>query len=171
MAPGYRSRNRGRQAFAANGGSELIETDCNQSQASAPHTGTKKAGRKSCPPRPRPVTFAGPLSVFLVAGSGCAGVRLRIRLRNAHVSADLVLTHFVDDQLFGQPRAGNVEENRLVERAILLLEALVFHRHCDAVLIALLIHALQFHGHVPDLLRLVLAAYGELDVVALTQPA
>src|SRR5229473_3332106 len=102
---------------------------------------------------------------------GASGWGLRIRLGNADVAADLVLAHFVDDQFLGEARAGSVEENRLVKGAILLLEALVFHGHEDAILIALLIDAPQLNRHIADLLGLVFAGYGKLNVVALAKPA
>src|SRR6267143_5842494 len=97
------------------------------------------------------------------------GGRLRIRLWDADVSADGVLARFVDDNLFGNVRARGVEEDGLVQGAILLFEALVFDGHGKAELVALFVDALQFDGDVANLLGLVLACDGELDIVAFAE--
>src|SRR5574340_1290807 len=96
---------------------------------------------------------------------------LRIRLRDADVSADSVLADLVDDDLFGNVRAGRVEEDRFIHSAILLFEALVFHGQGNAELIALVVDALEFDGDIAHLLRLVPAGDGELHVVALSETA
>ena len=132
----------------------------------------KKAGRKSCPLRcldgpkwPTVVVLAYfPEVVEVLAG-------LRIRLRNADVAADLILANLVDDDFFRNMRPGDVEEDWLVQSAVLLLEALVFDGHGDIDLIFLFVDALQFDSDVADLLGLVLAGDGEFDVFALAEAA
>ena len=74
----------------------------------------------------------------LVAGSGGGGGRLRVRLRDADVSADLVLANLVDDYFFRNMGARDVEENRLVEGAVLFLKALVLYGHGKIDLVLLL---------------------------------
>src|SRR5438552_15331981 len=83
-------------------------------------------------------------------------IRLRSRLRNADVSADGILAYLVDDDLFGNVRARDVEENRFVHGAVLLFETFVFDGHGDAKLIALFVDALELDGNVAHLLCLVL---------------
>src|SRR5580698_911098 len=107
----------------------------------------------------------------LVAGSGGGGGRLRVRLGNADVSADLVLANLVDDYLFRYMRAGDIEENRLVEGAVLFLKALVLDGHGKIDLVLLLVDALELDSNVADLLGFVLACDGEFDVVALAEAA
>ncbi len=64
-----------------------------------------------------------------------------------------------------------VEEDRLVHGAVLLLEQAIFRSQIDAVLTSLLVYALELNGDIAHLLRLVLAGDGELDVIALAEPA
>lgn len=115
-----------------------------------------------------------------MAESGCVslhsrrrgrGSGLRIRLGNADVSAYRVLSSLVDDDFLGQTRSRGVEEDRLVDGAVLLLEALVLNDHGDVNLILLFVYALEFYGDVANLLRLVFATDGKLDVVALAEAA
>ena len=94
-----------------------------------------------------------------------------IDLRDADVSADGVLADLVDDNFFGNVRAGGIEENGFIGSAVLLLEALVFDDHGQVKLVPLLVYTLEFDGHVGNLLRAVPAGNGELGVVALTQTA
>src|ERR1700686_2221905 len=90
--------------------------------------GKKKAGKNSARPH-----SPGPFDrVFIfvssVTGSGrCLG--LRVRLRHADIAADHVLASLVDHHFFGETRARGVEEDGLVESAILLFKALVFDGH------------------------------------------
>src|SRR6266852_461900 len=106
------------------------------------------------------------LYVLLVARLFGAGGRLRIRLWNADVSADGVLTHLVDDDFLGNMRAGSIEEDRLVHGTVLLFEALVLDGHGGAELVVLFVYALEFDGDIAHLLGLVLADDGEFNVVA-----
>src|SRR2546429_1889555 len=108
-------------------------------------------------------------SLRLVTRLRRAGRALRVCLRDAHVSADSVFGHFVDDELLRNMRPGHVEKNGFVYRTILLLKALVFHNHGHAEQIPLLVYTLQLDGHIGDLLRAVSAGNGELGVVALAQ--
>src|SRR5580704_18106165 len=107
----------------------------------------------------------------LIAGSGGGGGRLRVRIGDADVSADLVLANLVDDYFFRYMRAGDIEENRLVEGAVLYLEALVLDGHSQIDLVLLLVDALELDSDVADLLGLVLACDGEFDVLALAEAA
>src|SRR5580692_11110505 len=127
-----------------------------------------EAGRNPCPLRG---LVGRGCCVRLVAGSGGGGGRLRVRLGDADVSADLVLANLVDDYFFRYVRAGDVEENRLVEGAVLFLEALVLDGHREIDLVLLLVDALEFDSDVADLLGLVLANDGEFNVVALADAA
>src|SRR5882724_9396786 len=108
---------------------------------------------------------------WLVAGSGSRRGRSRIRLGNADVAADGVLANFVDDKFLRNLGAVQVEEDRLVHGAVLLLEQAVFRGQIDAVLPLLFVHGLEFDGDVANLLRLVLAGDGELDVIAFAEAA
>src|SRR5262249_2347970 len=92
-----------------------------------------------------------------------------IRLGNADVSADGVLADLVDYQFLRNLGAVEVEEDRLVYGAILLLELAVFGCQVNAEAACLLAHALEFDGDIAHLLRLVLAGDGELDVVTLAE--
>src|SRR5207253_8697562 len=78
-------------------------------------------------------------SLRLVTRLRRAGRALRVCLRDAHVSADSVFGHFVDDELLRNMRPGHVEKNGFVYRTILLLKALVFHNHGHAEQIPLLV--------------------------------
>ena len=64
-----------------------------------------------------------------------------------------------------------VEEDRLVHGAVLLLEELVFDRYGRAELVALFVDALQFNGDIAHLLRLVPADDGEFNVVPFAEAA
>src|SRR5947208_16267684 len=108
-------------------------------------------------------------SLSLVARLCCGGASFLIRLRNTDVSADCIFADLVDDDLFGNVRASHVEENRFIGSAVFLLEALVLNNHRQVELVPLRVHALQFDGHIRDLLGAVLAGDGELGVIALTQ--
>src|SRR5882757_3314249 len=94
-----------------------------------------------------------------------------VGLRDAHIAADFVLPDLVDYHFFRLVRSGSVEKDWLVERAILLLKALVFHDHRQGILIALFVHALQLHGDVAYLLRFVFSGDGEFQIVAFTETA
>jgi len=91
----------------------------------------------------------------LLSGSGGSAGRLRIRLRNADVAADLVLANLVDHDLFRNMCAGDVEEDGLVEGAVLLFKALVLDDHGEIDLVPLLVHTLKLDSNVADLLGLV----------------
>ena len=108
---------------------------------------------------------------ILLSGSGGGACLLRVRFGNADVAADLILAYLVHYDLFRNKCAGDVEENRLVKSAVLLLEALVFDGHCDIRLVLLLVDALKLDGDIADLLGLVLASDGEFDVIALIEAA
>src|SRR6266446_5682040 len=97
--------------------------------------------------------------------------RLRIRLRDAEVAADRVLANLVDHDFFGNVRTREVEEDWLVHGAILLFEALVFDGYSSAELVALLVHAPEFDGDIPNLLRLAPAGDGEFNVVPFAEAA
>src|SRR6266702_5415631 len=77
-------------------------------------------------------TPPGPFSSYLVPRFGGGSSRLRIRFRDAEISADGVLTNLVDDDFLGNMRAREVEEDRLVHGAVLLLEELVFNSDLSA---------------------------------------
>src|SRR5579859_1134188 len=131
----------------------------------------KKAGRNPCPLCASSTEMAEGCCVCLLSGSGgCAG-RLRICLRDADVAADLILANLVDHNLFRQMSAGEVEENGLVEGAVLLLKALVLDDHGYIDLVLLLVNAFELHGDVADLLRFILASDGEFDIIALAKAA
>src|SRR5580658_9038968 len=68
-------------------------------------------------------------------------------------------------------RTGEVEEDGLVDGAVLLLEALVLDGHGETYLVLLLVDTLQFDGDVAYLLWLILASDREFDVVALAEAA
>src|SRR6266446_7129135 len=133
----------------------------------------KEAGRTLCPPQTSP----GQLSQgqfpnrYLAAGLGAGGGHLRIGLRDADVSADGVLPYLVDDEFFGNVRAGEVEEDGLVHGTVLLLEELVFNGYGRIELVVLLVDTLQFNSDIAYLLRLVSAHEGEFNVVPFAEAA
>src|SRR5258708_16209544 len=90
---------------------------------------------------------------------------------NSGIAGIQMHANFVDDELLRQTRPGSVEEDGLIERTVLLVEELVFDGHGDAELVPLLVYALQLAGYVAHFLRLVLAAVGELDILALAEAA
>src|SRR5271157_9013 len=77
----------------------------------------------------RGATEAAPLGrnrTVLLAGTGrSGGRRLSARLGDAQVAADLVLADLVDDDFLRLVRTAQIEEERLIDRAILVLGALV----------------------------------------------
>src|SRR6266481_5038221 len=102
----------------------------------------------------------------LLAGSGSAGRGAARALRNAKVAGSGRLGHFVDDQFESRAAPAGVEENGLVDRAVLLLEGLVIGQDVDGELIPLLVSALQLDLHGADLLCTGLARDGEFVIVA-----
>src|SRR5260221_11463123 len=106
-----------------------------------------------------------------VARSGSGSGRSRIRLGNADVAADGVLANFIDDKFLRDLGAMQVEEDRFVHGAVLLLEQAIFGGQIDAVLLLLFVDGLEFDGDIANLLRLVLAGDGELDVIAFAEAA
>src|SRR5882757_4748718 len=132
---------------------------------------TEKAGRLLCPPdgvrRLAPGFCPGNLAARLCGRRS----RLGIRLRDAEVAADRVLANLVDHDFFGNVRTREVEEDWLVHGAILLFEALVFDGYSSAELVALLVHAPEFDGDIPNLLRLAPAGDGEFNVVPFAEAA
>src|SRR5260370_20281943 len=86
-------------------------------------TGKKKGGQNVLPA----LSFArqtppGAPSSYLVPRFGGGSSRLRIRLRDTEISAYGVLANLVDDDFLGNMSAREVEEDRLVHGAVLLLE-------------------------------------------------
>ena len=85
--------------------------------------GAKKSGQESLPAalltRPKWPRVA----VCLFSGSGGRAGRLRIGLGNADVAADLILANLVHYDLFRYMCAGDVEEDGLVEGAVLLSQS------------------------------------------------
>src|SRR5260370_3564815 len=132
---------------------------------------TEKAGRLLCPPdgvrRLTPGFCLGNLAARLCGGSSS----LRIRFRDAEVDADRVLANLVDYDFFGNVRTREVEEDWFVHGAILLFKSLVFDGHGGAELVALFVHAPQFDGDIPNLLRLAPAGDGEFNVVPFAEAA
>src|SRR5580704_1989442 len=118
----------------------------------------KKAGRSSCPLLAASTAEMAEGCCFrLLSGSGGGAGRLRIRFGNADVSADLILANLVDYDLFRNMCAGDIEEDGLVQSAVLLLEALVFDGHREINLILLFVDALELDSDIADLLGLILA--------------
>src|SRR6266403_6252378 len=149
------------------GMADAILPECLRQQRWERKRRAEESARLSCARQLQPEH----LSVLLVARLCCGGGRLRIRLRDADVSADGVLAHLVHHDFLGNMGAGEIEEDRLVHGAILLFELLVFDGHGSTEQVALFVDALQFDRDVAHLLRLVLADDGELDVVAFTEAA
>src|SRR5467141_903100 len=82
-------------------------------------------------------TFIFPCPQTLLAGAGVRARRGARGFRYAQVARCGGLADFVDYQLDCLTSAAGVEENRLVDRPVLLLEALVIRQHVDGVLILL----------------------------------
>src|SRR6266700_8217345 len=84
----------------------------------------KQKRRAECSARPKlcPANSTGRFSSYLVPRFGGGSSRLRIRLRDTEISADGVLTNLVDDDFLWNMSAREVEEDRLVHGAVLLLE-------------------------------------------------
>src|SRR5580704_15450456 len=101
----------------------------------------------------------------------CGRARLSISLRYAQVATDCVLANLIDHDLLGHVRARHIEKDRLIDVAVLFFVALIFHRVNHVYAAALLVYALEFYGHVTDLLWLILAGYREFHVVALAHAA
>src|SRR5215469_4575488 len=116
-----------------------------------------------------PLDPATLLIFCLATRSRSSTLRLSVGLGYADIAADLVFANFIDHQLLREVRTGCVEENWLVKRTIRLDIALVFDGHKHAILVALLVHTLEFQGNVSALLRFVLAVNGEFEVIAFTQ--
>src|SRR5260370_439998 len=132
----------------------------------------KKAGRLLCPPDGVVRRLTPGFCLANLAARLCGRrSRLRIRLRDAEVAADRVLANLVDDDFLGDVRAREVEEDWLVHGAILLFKSLVFDGHGGAELVALFVHATQFHSDIPNLLRLAPAGDGEFNVVPFAEAA
>src|SRR5438445_11590620 len=106
----------------------------------------------------------------LAAGCSCSRCRLRV-LRHADMADEFVIVHGWPSGWFGLVRAARIENLRLVHRAISLLGASIVHSQGDRKLVPLWIHRAQFDGDASDLLRLVFARDGELNVVPLTHAA
>src|SRR5215469_11782734 len=126
---------------------------CSQGVDQSSAAEKEKAGRTSAR-LPDPGPSSPELFLCNLVTGGRASRCLRIRLGNADVSADSVLADLVDDHLFGNTRACRVEEDRLIHGAVLLLEALVLHRHQHGEPVVLLIYTLELNGDVSNLLRL-----------------
>src|SRR6266446_7296608 len=119
-----------------------------------------------------PGLWPGLCVLGLLTGTGCGGrLRLTVSLGDADVAADGVFAELVDDQLFGNLGAAQIEEDRLVHVAILLFDFAVLGGHGDAVLRALFVDALEFDSQVANLLGLILAGDGEFHVVAFAKAA
>src|SRR5258708_12955510 len=86
-------------------------------------------------------------SVVLLARGGSARRRAAGSLRYAQVAGSARLRNLVDDQLESCVAPAGVEENRLVDGAVLLLEALVLRQGVDGELILLRGGALQLDLH------------------------
>src|SRR6266403_4295093 len=105
-------------------------------------------------------------SVVLLARGGSARRRAAGSLRYAQVAGSARLRNLVDDQLESCVAPAGVEENRLVDGAVLLLEALVIGQDVDGELILLRVGALQLDLHRADLLRASLARDRKFIIVA-----
>src|SRR5260221_3956551 len=86
-------------------------------------------------------------AVVLLARGGSARRRAAGGLRYAQVAGSTRLRNLVDDQLESRVAAAGVEENRLVDGAVLFLEALVIGQDVDGELILLLGNAPQLDFH------------------------
>src|SRR5258706_6092260 len=82
-------------------------------------------------------------SVVLLARGGSARRRAAGSLRYAQVAGSARLRNLVDDQLESCVAPARVEENGLVDGAVLFLEALVIGQDVDGELIFLWVIALQ----------------------------
>src|SRR5208282_977463 len=110
--------------------------------------------------------------VELPAGTGSGGShRVSVCLGDAQIAADLVLANLVDDEFLRLMSAAQVEEERLIDGAILVLGGLVLDGQDEVGAVLLLVGALEFDGDNTDLLGLILAGDGEFDVVALALAA
>src|SRR6516165_3978916 len=92
-------------------------------------------------------------SLILLSGTGSRGLRLAVCLRNANVAADGVLADLIDHELFGDLGTAQVEEDGLVNRAILLFKTAILRGHGHTELTPLLVCILELDGQVADLLR------------------
>src|SRR5713101_8139964 len=100
----------------------------------------KKAGRRFCPLLVGLAHSQGCCVLGLLTGTGSAGwLRLTVSLGNADVAADGVFAKLVDDQLFRDLGAAQIEEDGLVHVAILLFDSAVLGGHGNAVLRALFV--------------------------------
>src|SRR5712692_7756854 len=137
------------------------------SESSRPGKNSKRTARAVRLP-PRPADAAG-LELSALPAGVHRRFGQRVRLRDAHVSADLVLANLVDHQLFRYASPRGVEENRLIEGAILLLEPLVLDNESYGVLAPLLVCRAEFDGNVAHLLRLAPPGNRELKIITLAE--
>src|SRR5258708_7086858 len=103
--------------------------------------------------------------VLLARGrSACRRRAAASRLGHAQIAGSARLGYFVNDQFESRVATAGVEENRLVDGAVLLLEALVIGQDIDGELILLGIGALQLNLDGADLLRSSLARHSEFII-------
>src|SRR5712692_5966458 len=93
------------------------------------------------------------------------------RLRHAQVARRRRLGDFVDHQFERRAAAAGVEKDRLVDRPVLLLEALVVGQHVNRVLVLLGVGIAQLDLDGADFLRPGLALDSKLEIIALSHAA
>src|ERR1700675_2623876 len=102
-----------------------------------------KKGRMWCHPPLTSLPKTERVDLRLHSGSRSARGGAARSLRNAEIAGSGRLGHLVDDQFESRVASPGVEEDRFVDRAILLLEGLVVGEHVDGELIFLLVGVLQ----------------------------
>src|SRR5215472_10085772 len=108
----------------------------------------------------------------LLAGSGIGRSFSRSGvLGYAQIATSGGLANLVDYQLKRLAAAAGVEEDRLINGTVFLLEVLVISEHVNGELVFLDVGVLQFHLHRADFLRAGFARDGELKVIALAHAA
>src|SRR5579885_1475153 len=133
------------------------------------HRTQKQKGREACASRPGAALVRICLVSRLRVRSG--GRPGRAGLWHAEVARDRVLSDLVDHQLFCLPLVARIQNDRRIDVAVLFFSLLVFQNHRQVRALLLFVHALQLDRQIAHLLRLVLPRDGELDIVALSQPA
>src|SRR6266568_1705581 len=107
----------------------------------------------------------------LLAGSGIACRGCRSALRHAQVARSAALGDFVHHKLERRAAAPRVENDGLVDRAVLFLEAVVIRKNVDRVLVLLGIGVFQHQLNAAHFCRAALALYGEFKTIALASAA
>src|SRR5437660_10963406 len=106
------------------------------------------------------------LRLRLLSRGCCTGRSCSRSLRYAQVARGGRLGNLVDHQFQSRPGSSGVKEDRFVDRAIFLFEAVVICQHVDRVAVLLGVGVLELDLDGADLRRTALALHSELEIIA-----